>query len=68
MKDSDWVLGDMVWTLIGGAVILGLMVLNEYWQRVTRIDEEEHRIRLLGSDPLHRQKSAASQSPRPDDI
>jgi len=31
MKDTDWVLGDMVWAIIGAAVILGLMVLNAYF-------------------------------------
>jgi uncharacterized membrane protein len=67
MKDTDWVLGDMVWAIIGAAVILGLMALNAYVQRIARIEEEE-RIRLLGSDPLNRQRSAASQSRRPDDI
>ena len=67
MKDTDWVLGDMVWAIIGVAVILGLMVLNAYVQRLARI-EEEQRIGLLGSDPLNRQRSAASQSRRPDDI
>lgn len=67
MKDTDWVLGDMVWAIVGVAVILGLMVLNAYVQRVARI-EEEQRIGLLGSDPLNRQRSAASQSRRPDDI
>jgi hypothetical protein len=68
MKDTDWVLGDMVWAIIGAAVILGLMVLNAYFQRINRIEEEEDRIRLLGSDPLNCQRSAASQSRRPDDI
>ena len=67
MKDTDWVLGDMVWAIVGAAVILGLMVLNAYFQRLARIEEEE-RIGLLGSDPLNRQRSAASQSRRPDDI
>ena len=67
MKDTDWVLGDMVWAIVGAAVILGLMVLNAYVQRLARIEEAE-RIRLLGSDPLNRQRSAASQSRRPDDI
>jgi hypothetical protein len=65
MKD---ILGDIVWAIIGAAVILGLMALNMYFQRVNRIEEEEDRIRLLGSDPLNRQRSAASQSRRPDDI
>jgi hypothetical protein len=69
MKDTDWVLGDMVWAIVVAAVVLGLMVLNAYFQRVFRIEEEEEqRIGLLGSDPLNRQRSAASQSRRPDDI
>lgn len=67
MKDTDWVLGDMVWAIVGAAVVLGLMALNAYVQRLARI-EEEQRIGLLGSDPLNRQRSAASQSRRPDDI
>ena len=67
MEDGDWVLGDMVWAIVGLAVVLGLMALNSYVQRIARI-EEEQRIRLLGSDPLNRQRSAASQSRRPDDI
>jgi hypothetical protein len=67
MKDTDWVLGDMVWTIVAVAVVLGLMALNAYVQRLARIEEAE-RIRLLGSDPLNRQRSAASQSRRPDDI
>ena len=67
MKDTDWVLGDMVWAIIGGAVVIGLMVLNAYVQRLARI-EEAQRIQLLGSNPLNRQRSAASQSRRPDDI
>lgn len=67
MKDTDWVLGDMVWAIVGVAVVLGLMVLNAYVQRLARL-EEEQRIGLLGSDPLNRQRSAASQSRRPDDI
>ena len=67
MKDGDWVLGDMVWAILGLAVVLGLMALNSYVQRIARI-EEGQRIGLLGSDPLNRQRSAASQSRRPDDI
>ena len=67
MKDTDWVLGDMVWFIVGLAVVIGLMVLNAYVQRLARM-EEEQRIGLLGSDPLNRQRSAASQSRRPDDI
>lgn len=67
MKDTDWVLGDVVWTILGLAVVLGLMALNAYVQRLARI-EEEQRIELLASDPFHRHRSAAFQSPRPDDI
>ena len=65
MKD---IVGNIVWGIIGAAVILGLMALNMYFQRINRIEEEEDRIRRLGSDPLNRQRSAASQSRRPDDI
>jgi hypothetical protein len=67
MEEKDWVLGDMMWAIVGGAVVLGLMALNVYVQRIARIEEKE-RIELLGSDPLNRQRSAASQSRRPDDI
>jgi hypothetical protein len=67
MKDGDWVLGDMGWAIVGVAVVLGLIVLNAYVQHIARI-EEAQRIRLLDSDPLNRQRSAASQSRRPDDI
>lgn len=67
MEDTDWVLGDMVWALIGVAVVIGLMVLNSYVQRLARI-EEEQRLGLLRADLLNRQRSAASQSRRPDAI
>ena len=67
MADRDWALGDLVWAILGIAIILGLMALNAYIQRLAR-DEEERRIALVGSDPLHRQRSVASQSRRPDDI
>jgi len=67
METSNWVLGDMEWVIIGGTVILGLMVLNAYVQRLARI-EEEQRIELLRSDRLKQERSAASQSRRPDDI
>ena len=65
MKD---IVGNIVWGIIGAAVIFGLMALNMYFQRINRIEEEEDRIKLLGSDPLNRQRSAAPQSRRPDDI
>jgi len=67
MKDTDWVLGDMAWVIIGGAVILGLMMLNAYVQRIAR-NEEAQRLERLRSDGLNRERSAASQSRRPDDI
>jgi len=67
METSNWVLGDMAWVLIGGGVILVLLVLNAYVQRQARIDEEQ-RIALLASERLNRERSAASQSRRPDDI
>ena len=67
METSNWVLGDMAWAIVGGAVILVLLVLNAYFQRLARI-EEEQRIGLLASERLNRERSAASQSRRPDDI
>jgi hypothetical protein len=67
METSNWVLGDMAWVFIGGTVILGLLMLNAYVQRIARI-EEEQRIALLASERLKRERSAASQSRRPDDI
>ncbi|MCG3770619.1 MAG: hypothetical protein JW384_01769 [Nitrosomonadaceae bacterium] len=67
METSNWVLGDMAWVLIGGAVVLGLLVLNAYVQRQARIDEEQ-RIALLASERLNRERSAASQSRRSDNI
>ena len=67
MKDTDWVLGDMVWAVIGVAVILGLMALNAYYQRLARSADAE-RIELLNSELRKRQGSAASESRRPDDI
>ena len=67
MADRDWALGDIVWAILGLAVVLGLVVLNAYVQRLARI-EEEQRIGLLGSDPLNRHRSVAFQSRRSDDI
>ena len=51
MADRDWALGDMVWAILGLAVVLGLVALNAYVQRLARI-EEERRIGQLG--PLNR--------------
>lgn len=67
METSNWVLGDMVWTIIGGVVVFGLLALNAYFQRLARI-EDEQRIGLLASERINRERSAASQSRRPDDI
>jgi hypothetical protein len=67
METSNWVLGDMAWVIIGGGVVLGLLALNAYVQRIARI-EEEQRIGLLASERLNRERSVASQSRRPDDI
>jgi hypothetical protein len=67
MADRDWALGDLVWAILGIAIVLGLMALNAYVQKLART-EEERRIALVGSEPLHRHGSAASQSRRPDDI
>ena len=66
-KDTDWVLGDMAWVVLGGTVVIGLMMLSAYWQRLARI-EEDQRIGRLASERLNRESSAASQSRRPDDI
>jgi hypothetical protein len=62
METSNWVLGDMAWVLIGGAVVIGLLVLNAYFQKIARIEE------LQRIERLNRERSAASQSRRPDDI
>jgi hypothetical protein len=67
MADRDWALGDIVWAILGLAVVLGLMALNAYVQRLARI-EEERRIGLLGSEALSHHSSVAFRSRRPDDI
>ena len=66
-KDPDWVLGDMGWVVLGGTVVIGLLMLNSYVQRIARI-EEHQRIERLGLENLKRERLAASQSRRPDDI
>ena len=63
---KDW-LGNVILSIAGGIVIIGLIMLNAYIQRLAR-SEEAQRIGRLGSDPVNRQRSAASQSRRPDDI
>ena len=67
MADRDWALGDIVWALLGLAVVLGLIALNAYVQRLARI-EDERQLRLPISDPLSRHRSVASQSRLSDDI
>ena len=66
-KDSDWVLGDLAWVVLGGTVVIGLVMLNGYFQRIARI-EEAQRIELLAAERLNRERSAASESRRPDGI
>jgi hypothetical protein len=66
-KDPDWVLGDLGWIVLGGTVVIGLVMLNAYFQRIARI-EEAQRIELLAVERLNRERSAASESRRPDDI
>lgn len=63
MMDRDWALGDVLWAILGLAVILGLVLLNAYAQRLSRV-EEERQLGLPGSDPLIRHRSVASQSRR----
>jgi len=63
---KDW-LGNTILSIAGGVVIILLMMLNAYIQRLAR-SEEEQRLELLRSERLKRERSAASQSRRPDDI
>ena len=63
---KDW-LGNAILSIAGGVVILGLLMLNAYVQRIARI-EERQRIERLSAKNLKRERSAASQSRRPDDI
>ncbi len=63
---KDW-LGNTILSIAGGVVIIGLMMLNAYIQRLAR-SEEEQRLELLRSERLKRERSANSQSRQPDDI
>ncbi len=63
---KDW-LGNVILSIAGGVVILLLLVLNTYWQRLVRNEDEQLR-RRLDSERLNSERSAASQSRRPDDI
>jgi hypothetical protein len=53
MEDTNWVLGDIIWAFIGAAVIVGLVMLNAYVQKLNRI-EDERRIARIGSNRLDR--------------
>ncbi|HEU0068646.1 MAG TPA: hypothetical protein VFQ26_05200 [Nitrospiraceae bacterium] len=66
-KDPDWVLGDLAWFVLGGTVVIGLLMLNAYFQRIARSEEDE-RIARLASERLNQERLAASQSRRPDEI
>ena len=61
---KDW-LGNTILSIAGGVVILGLLVLNAYWQRLVRKEDEQLRERLASERP-NRERSAAPQSRRPD--
>lgn len=61
---KDW-LGNTILSIAGGVVILGLLVLNAYWQRLVRKEDEQLRGRLASEHP-NRERSAAPQSRRPD--
>jgi quinol-cytochrome oxidoreductase complex cytochrome b subunit len=66
-KDPDWVLGDVAWFVLGGTIVIGLLMLNAYVQRIARSEEDE-RIARLASERLNQERLAASQSRRPDEI
>ncbi|TKB94362.1 MAG: hypothetical protein E8D41_04025 [Nitrospira sp.] len=66
-KDPDWVLGDMAWVVLGGTVVFGLLLLNAYVQKIAR-SEEHQRIERLSAENLKRERLAAAQSRRPDNI
>ena len=53
MEDTNWVLGDLIWALLGASVIVGLIMLNAYVQKINRI-EDERRIARLNSNPMNR--------------
>ena len=63
---KDW-LGNVVLAIAGGVVVLGLMMLNAYIQRIAR-GEERQRLERISAENLKRERLAASQSRRPDDI
>ena len=64
MKD---IVGNIVLAIAGGVVVVGLMMLNAYIQRIAR-GEERQRLERISAENLKRERLAASQSRRPDDI
>ena len=63
---KDW-LGNVVLAIAGGVVVVGLMMLNAYIQRIAR-SEERQRLERISAENLKRERLAASQSRRPDEI
>ena len=63
---KDW-LGNVVLAIAGGVVVVGLMMLNAYIQRIAR-GEERQRLERISAENLKRERLAAAQSRRPDDI
>jgi uncharacterized membrane protein len=63
---KDW-LGNVVLAIAGGVVVVGLMMLNAYIQRIAR-SEERQRIDRISAENIKRERLAASQSRRSDDI
>lgn len=63
---KDW-LGNVVLAIAGGVVVVGLMMLNAYIQRIARV-EERQRLERISAENIKRERLAAAQSHRPDDI
>ncbi len=63
---KDW-LGNVVLAIAGGVVVVGLMMLNAYIQRIARV-EERQRLERISAENLKRERLAAAQSRRPNDI
>jgi hypothetical protein len=61
---KDW-LGNTILSIAGGIVIIGLMMLNAYMQRLARM-EERQRLERISAENIKRERLAASQSRRPD--
>ena len=53
--------------MAGGGVVVGLMMLNAYVQRIAR-GEERQRLERISAENLKRERLAAAQSRRPDNI